>query len=43
MPEVRKAAAMNLGKFIVTIEQSHLNSDIISMFKDLGKDGMVSL
>lgn len=41
MPNVRKAAAVNIGKFIATIEQPHVKNDIMLMFKDLVKDGMV--
>lgn len=41
MPMVRRAAATNLGKFAATIEQTHLKTDIMSMFETLTQDGMV--
>jgi hypothetical protein len=39
MPMVRRAAASNLGKFAATIEQSHLKTEIMSIFDDLTQDG----
>jgi hypothetical protein len=39
MPMVRRAAALNLGKFAATIEQSHLKTEIMSIFDDLTQDG----
>jgi hypothetical protein len=36
---VRRAAASNLGKFAATVEQSHLKTEIMSMFDDLTQDG----
>ncbi|KAK4361978.1 hypothetical protein RND71_017219 [Anisodus tanguticus] len=43
MPLVRKAAAINLGKFAATVEQPYLKTDIMSMFKDLRQDGQDSV
>jgi hypothetical protein len=39
MPMVRRAAASNLGKFAATVEQSHLKTEIMSIFDDLTQDG----
>ena len=39
MPMVRRAAASNLGKFAATVEQSHLKTEIVSIFDNLTKDG----
>ena len=40
MPMVRRAAASNLGKFAATVEQSHLKTEIMSIFDDLTQDGI---
>ena len=39
MPMVRRAAASNLGKFAATVEQSHLKTEIVSIFDNLTQDG----
>ena len=39
MPMVRRSAASNLGKFAAKVEQSHLKTDIMSLFEDLTHDG----
>ena len=38
MPMVRRAATTNLGKFVATIESTHLKTGIMSMFDDLTQD-----
>lgn len=39
MPMVRRSAASNLGKFAAKVEQSHLKTDIMSLFEELTHDG----
>lgn len=43
MPMVRRAAALNLGKFAATIEPNQLKTDILSLFEDLTRDGNLFL
>jgi serine/threonine-protein phosphatase 2A regulatory subunit A len=39
MPMVRRAAALNLGKFAATIEPQYLKGEIMTFFKALTQDG----